>query len=173
MNMKYINYYIINNKKINIPKCFYFGLNKEKTLNWLIVEQFGDSLEYVFNAYYRYFSMEIIKFISHKLLNNIKLIHKYDIIHGDIKPSNFVFRRKFGEIDKSNDIYTIDFGISTKIGTIDKSEEPLEFCGTYRYASIDTHNGKIPCKRDDLWSFFYVIIYFLFGELPWMNIEVN
>ncbi len=45
--------------------------------------------------------------------------------------------------------------------------------GTARYASISSMQGNEQSRKDDLEAVGYVLLYFLEGRLPWMNIAVN
>lgn len=73
-------------------------------------------------------------------------------------------------------IYLIDFGLA-KIH-LNEDGNPIinnntintnGFVGTLTYASINAHNKQELSRRDDLWSFFFMILELLDEKLPWRN----
>jgi tau tubulin kinase len=46
-----------------------------------------------------------------------------------------------------------------------------DFRGTITYASLNTHLRKDLSRRDDLWSFYFVILDFLNVNLPWKSVQ--
>ena len=93
-----------------------------------------------------------------------------DYLGRDIKPENFVI----GPKNKERIIYLIDFGLSKKISNdkiLPTIKADRNIIGTMRYISMNTHQGYEQGRRDDLESLFYIIIYFIKGELPWQNIK--
>lgn len=65
----------------------------------------------------------------------------------------------------------IDFGLARRYisedGSLRKARLSTGFRGTSRYASINSHLGNELGRRDDLWSFFYCLVEFVSGALPW------
>jgi tau tubulin kinase len=51
------------------------------------------------------------------------------------------------------------------------SRDHSGFCGTARYASIDSHNAQDLVRRDDLWSLFCMLVEFANGQLPWRRVK--
>ena len=121
-----------------------------------------------------------------KMFNCIEKLHETGYIHRDIKPSNFVLSKNCQDeiavlntlkmTDKNNsfsntfsssfmaqiEVYMIDFGLSKfhldKNGNAFPAKKNCDFQGTLIYASINAHLKKELSRRDDLWSFFFVII---------------
>lgn len=82
-----------------------------------------------------------------------------------------------GKNDKNKTIYIIDFGLAKRYKDIKTGQHiPLKggksLVGTARYASIASHDGQQQCRRDDLESLAYLLLYFLRGKLPWQGIQI-
>ena len=68
-----------------------------------------------------------------------------ETIHRDIKPENFMMHR--------GETFIIDFGLATeykKDGQHIPVEKNLGLQGTFRYASLWTHEGIVQSRRDDI-----------------------
>jgi len=77
-----------------------------------------------------------------------------------------------------NSLYLIDFGLSCPYldlvtRKIFGNIKGFHFVGTLRYSSINSHRGIRLCRKDDLESMLYVLIYFYKGKLPWQDIKAK
>ncbi|MCQ2817073.1 MAG: serine/threonine-protein kinase [archaeon] len=106
-------------------------------------------------------SAENIKAILKKIINSIKNLNKFGIIHRDIKPDNLL-------IDDNFDIKIIDFGFSKVIGT---NQRCLRNCGTICFASPEILSKKSYDFKTDYWSIGIIAYYLQFGELPFDSEE--
>ena len=74
------------------------------------MELLGKSLEDIFQAQQKKFTVKTVAMIGIQMLDRLEFIHSKNIIHRDIKPDNFVL----GLDNKSHIIYILDFGLSKK-----------------------------------------------------------
>ena len=155
-----------------IPKVYCYGNNQSHNL--LVEELLGKSLEDIFNAYGKPFSLKTVCVLGIEMIKRIQFIHQKYYIHRDIKPDNFMTGR--GENEKN--IYIIDFGLAKKYYSVSKAQH-IKFCtgkhliGTARYCARNAHRGYEQGRRDDIESIGYVLMYFLLGVLPWQGLKIK
>ena len=154
-----------------LPKLISFG--KTKFLSILIQSLLGPSLWSLLNKYHIKFTIKDVCMLSIQMLERLEFIHSKNYIHRDIKPQNFLMGIK----EDINMVYLIDFGLSKKYRS--KKGKHIKFCfnknitGTPRYCSINALRGVEQSRRDDLESLFYVILFFMRGNLPWQNLKIK
>ena len=176
-----------------IPKIYNYIPNitnekeENKRLNCIEMELLGKNL-LLFKKSFNYYNNILAYDILLQCLNCIKSIHNLGLIHRDIKPSNFCLNKEDEKnlllnykknIYFKNDInvYLIDFGLVKKIllneeNMIKNSEmNNRGFVGTLTYASMNAHNKEELTKKDDLWSFFFMLLDLLNEKLPWRNLS--
>lgn len=130
--------------------------------DYFAAELLGKNLSYNYND--RILSLECVCAIGIELIDRIEKMHENDIIHRDIKPSQFVL-----SADKKS-IVLIDFGMASfyRVNGKHKEFKTRRRCrGTVSYASINNHLGFRQSRRDDLESLCYSLIYLVRGGLPW------
>ena len=153
---------------LGFPRIFYCSTFQDRTI--LIMERLGENLEMVFNRLERIFTLQTVVLIADQTLTRLAALSEKGIVHRDLKPDNFLLDMK-----KQNVIYLLDFGLSKKFLTDMNDHIVLQkgvgLVGTPRYTSMNSHLGFQQSRRDDLESLGYILVYFLKGKLPWMNIN--
>ena len=105
-------------------------------------------------------------------------MHKAGYVHCDMKPDNILVGN---QPDSINTIYLIDYGLAHKyldLSTGDHLKMPTtsNFKGSISYCSLNLLNKQCilfsfifldPSRRDDIESLIYVILFLMFGQLPW------
>lgn len=152
------------------PKYKAFG--RTTAYSWLVMELLGPSLSTVIKRLPSgRLSMSTGLRVADGILCGLEAMHKKGFIHRDVKPSNILLRRS-----REFPIAIIDFGLS-RIYIDKKSERHLParshpgFRGTAVYASPNAHMHQDLSRRDDLISWFYLIIDVMAGPLPWKKLE--
>jgi len=151
-----------------VPKIKWYG--KDNLYYYMVIDLFGDSLQELLDKSNK-LTFKVVLQIGINILNILMKIHDNGFIHRDIKPENFLLT-----LSKPTKVVLIDFGIS-KPYLINNQHINFKckhkFIGTLNFASINTHNFYEQSRRDDLESVAYMLIYFFFGELDWINCEKN
>lgn len=170
-NLKLIMNEIELLKKLkSTEKCiqiFDHELDKAKNLLYVVMELGSTDLSRCFKAEiqkYQCVREPDRVYYWKKMLEAVQAIHKADIIHNDIKPSNFVV--------VGCEVKLIDFNISNSMN--ERTSITLNFdCGTLSYMSpesIRNDNRKIN-QKVDVWSLGVILYLMTYGKLPFQHLK--
>jgi len=152
--------------KINgFPQLKMFGTMDK--LNYLVIDLLGKSLSNTI-LYFNKLSLKTTLLIGVQIINRIKVLHETQLLHRDVKPSNFLF----GLEKDINKLYLVDFGFSKRYlynGTHIQERELTKIVGSPNFVSLNIHNHIEPSRRDDLESCIYIMLTMLFGKLVWFD----
>ncbi|VDP59520.1 unnamed protein product, partial [Heligmosomoides polygyrus] len=119
----------------------------------------------------RRFSMPTSIRAAEQTLSGIRDLHICGYLHRDIKPPNFAIGRE--EDNAQQTIFILDFGLCRRYRTDEKDlrymREKAAFRGTTRYASISALEMKDQCRKDDIEAWWYMILEWMIGQLPWKH----
>ena len=162
--------------------------------NIFIESLLGPSLDKLFTFCGKKFPLKTVCILGKEIIKRLESMHDKGILHRDLKPNNLTwgnFNSSYNNILDNNSnnnvnnildintIFLIDFGLSCSYlegysgAKHYKIKNNLNFIGTLRYASLNSHKGIRQSRRDDLESMIYILIYFLKGELPWQNVKAK
>uniref|UniRef100_A0A914HEM5 Protein kinase domain-containing protein n=1 Tax=Globodera rostochiensis TaxID=31243 RepID=A0A914HEM5_GLORO len=137
---------------------------------FLIINMLGDNLFKLRLQFQQHrFSAPTSLRLALEMLESLEQLHSLGYMHRDVKPSNFALFED-GQIAR---IILLDFGLcrhfKTASGGIKPPREKAQFRGTARYASLAAHREMEQSPKDDLESWFYVVVEFMTGDLPWSH----
>jgi len=147
------------------PELKIFGTTDK--FNYLVMDLLGNSLINVI-THYKKLSFKTVLVLGIQIIKRIKTLHEKYLLHRDIKPSNFIF----GNGDKTNKLFLVDFGFSKRYDYNGKHIEEKNIkniIGSPNFVSLNIHYNVEPSRRDDIESCIYIILTMLFGRLEWFN----
>ncbi|RHZ74189.1 hypothetical protein Glove_227g55 [Diversispora epigaea] len=100
----------------------------------------------------------------YRLSENLKNIHKLDIIHQDFHPGNIL------SYDFKNLIYISDFGLSKLIGANPNNPEKKNIFGVLPYIAPEVLSGEEYAKAADVYSFGIIVYEMVTGFPPYPDI---
>lgn len=111
-----------------------------------------------------------VKFFFEGMVLAVQSIHSFRIVHGDLKPANFVFAR--------GKIKLIDFGIAKSVrdDTVNITRDGM--AGTMNYIPPEAlmenemQQYKLSCKAD-VWSLGCILYSMCYGVPPFQDIQPN
>ncbi|CAJ0595736.1 unnamed protein product [Cylicocyclus nassatus] len=161
-------------KQVNSPHFLHL-LDRGKVterFNFIVMKLLGKNLWdlRVENMYHRFSLVTAIR-AGEQTLAGIRDLHICGYIHRDIKPTNFAVGRE--EDGDQHTIYILDFGLSRQYRSSGKDlryqRVRAAFRGTARYASIAALNQKEQSRKDDVESWWYMVVEWTTGYLPWRH----
>ncbi|XP_043223624.1 myosin light chain kinase 2, skeletal/cardiac muscle-like [Amphibalanus amphitrite] len=144
---------------------------------YIVMEKGDTDLTKLLQSYTRLNEVDanMCKFFWGEMLRCVDVIHKENIIHSDLKPSNFLM--------VAGRLKLIDFGIASQIQSDCTSIIKDSQVGTFNYMSPEaieaqqvTRNGasqtaiKIS-RRSDVWSLGCILYNFVYGITPFGHIK--
>jgi casein kinase 1 len=162
--VKMMNYLYTHGVR-KIPSIYWYGIHN--THPCLVLTFYECSLmDYIKT---REMTIQRTNAIMLKIIDILETIHKYYVLHRDIKPQNFMI--------KAGELFLIDFGLATFF--IDENGDHYEntgcdsLVGTPKFASINVHHGNKYSRRDDMISVGYMYFYMLLGEVMWFSSSIH
>jgi serine/threonine protein kinase len=144
------------------PQLKWFGTDVK--YNYLVIDLYRCSLNSLIKIRERISFHSALDF-GIQMIERLETLHSKLLLHRDIKPDNFL-------LDDLHKIYLIDYGFCKRYDHDGKhiAERKINsIIGTVNFVSINVHKYLEPSRRDDVESVIYIIIYMLYGKLPWIR----
>lgn len=161
------NIYLLLAKEEGFPKLKWYG--SSDSVYYMVIDLLGVSLKEL-KLRSDEIPLIIVKRLAKKMVRLLEQVHKYQLLHRDVKPENFLF--DLVDYDK---LYLIDFGLAKSYmntSNIHVKEESISGCiGTQEFVSLNIHNRKLPSRKDDIEGVVYIICYLLLPSEKWIKSE--
>ncbi|KRZ78158.1 Tau-tubulin kinase 1 [Trichinella papuae] len=162
-----------SNEKNCRHTCKLYGVGRKPSYSYIAMTLVGPNLSSMLKALkceanqQATFSMRTSIHVGIEALEAIEDLHRIGFLHRDIKPQNFAC----GRAPDYRNMYMLDFGMCRnymrKDGSIRKPRSRVGFRGTFLYASPNALLGMEQSRRDDVWSWYFMLLEIAIGKFPW------
>ncbi|KAF7636106.1 Serine/threonine-protein kinase [Meloidogyne graminicola] len=155
-----------------IPKLLDYGEIKDMDCIYVVMENKGLDLHKLpWGREGKKFSLFTAVYTGLATLNCIEELHELGYVSRDIKSDNFVI----GQTTDKRSIYIIDFELCRKYkdisGNIFAPRDSSPYRGLTVYGSINAHQNLELCRKDDIESWFYMLVELVPCSLPWSRAQ--
>ena len=131
---------------------------------WYVIEYIpcGDLTTWLKHQRYGMGAVSDVLPIVVKICESLAYLHARGIVHGDLKPSNILFRA-------SGQPVLVDFGLATRFGDREVLEADAGICASPAYAAPEQLQGELLDARADLYALGCLIFELLTGTTPFLG----
>ncbi|KRY49534.1 Dipeptidyl peptidase family member 6 [Trichinella britovi] len=153
----------------HICKIFTYGRVTE--YSYIIMSLVGPNIRYLLKTTNANgaFNLRTVLHVGVLSLEALQDMHSAGYLHRDVKPENFAI----GNEPNSRQLFILDFGMSRQFVNNEhvhrKPRAKCGFRGTLFYASANALKLCEQSRKDDIWSWFYMLIRMTTGNLPWCH----
>lgn len=109
---------------------------------------------------------ESFNYLMKQIVNGLKFLHSYGIIHRDLKSDNILISN-----DEDTTVYKItDFGLSKIVAYSEKATEP---CGSLCYTAPEVLNQNPYTYSVDIWSLGVLLYFSWYRRFPFFDTQNN
>ena len=166
LKYEYMLYRHLGHNALGFPNVHWYGV--EAHHNVLVLALLGPSIDTLFKKCGGKFKIRTVLLLAGQLLDRVEHMHMKGFLHRDLKPDNFAIG---GTPETAHIVHLFDLGLAKKITKLRPMLDKRSLTGTARFAARAAHNGLQQCRRDDLESLGYVLVYLALGVLPWQGIH--